>query len=82
MICWLLLYGATDQNFQKAQWVACFLTWMPKGSKPVEKAKANYKFSANIRTIVKEKWRLGGEVKVLLLVLQEQGWIDPNNVDK
>ena len=55
---------------------------MPKGSKPVEKAKANYKFSANIRTIVKEKRRLGGEVKVLLLVLQEQGWIDPNNVDK
>ena len=25
MICWLLLYGATDQNLQKSQWVACFL---------------------------------------------------------
>jgi hypothetical protein len=55
---------------------------MTKGSKPVQKAKGNKKFSANIRTIVKEKGRLRGEVKGLLLVLLEQGWIDPNNVDK
>jgi hypothetical protein len=41
MICWLLLYGVTDQNIQKFQWVACFLICMQKGSKPVEKSKRN-----------------------------------------
>ena len=47
---------------------------MPKGSKPVEKAKGNYKFSANIRTIVKEKGRTAGR--------GSKGIFDPNNVDK
>ena len=44
MICWLLLYGATDRDLKKSQWVACFLNWVPKGSsKPVEKIKRELK---------------------------------------
>ena len=44
MICWLLLYGATDQKLQKSQWVACFLLDLnAKGIKTIGKSKRELK---------------------------------------
>ena len=82
MICWLLLYGATDQNLQNSQWAACFYLNV-QGIKTSGKSKRELWILCKHQDNCEREMKvLGRRSKGILLVLRKQGWIDPNNVDK